>query len=71
MKYILTLERNPPGNGTVLLELLAKLGVIPRLRKALHVQVGPVRLPRAVVAAHEVTHVHLAAAAAATTTARE
>lgn len=48
-----------PGDRAVLLKFLAELGVIPRLRKALNVKVGPVRLTGAIVAANEVAHMHL------------
>lgn len=43
----------------MLFELFTELGVIPCFRQTLHVQVGPVRLPGAVVPADEVPHVHL------------
>lgn len=53
------LQPFPPGNGAVLLELLAELGVVPVLGQALHVEVGPVGLARAVVATDKVPNVHL------------
>lgn len=46
-------------DSTVLLKLLAEFGVIPRLRQAFDVQVGPVRLSSAVVTADKVADVHL------------
>ena len=43
----------------MLFKFLTELGVVPRRRQPLHVQIGPVRLPGAIVPADEVAHVHL------------
>lgn len=55
----------------MLLELLAKLGVIPGLGQSLDVQVGPVRLSSAVVATHKVAYMHLSEKPAADTASTE